>query len=188
MATLSRIVIPWSGTAVVGGGVSVIHCVPGDEHALMTAFRAFLVTTQGNFPTALTWSFPSAGSTIEAATNETNGAWADGAPPANISGLSANTWVNGVGIRVKWTTSTFVGGHRVVGSTFFVPLQINAYEGAGNIVAVNLGQFQSAAATLAATTLLRIYHRPKVGGDGSFHSCTGADVPDKVSWLRGRRT
>jgi len=168
--------------------VTVFHCTVGDEHGLMTAFRAFLVTTGGNFPTALTWSFPSAGAVINEQTGVLESAWSDGSPPANVSGLSANTWVNGVGLRVKWTTGAFYHGHRVTGATFFVPLQINAYEGAGNIVAVNLGQFVSAAATMLASASFRVWSRPSPEGVGQSFAVNGADVPDKVSWLRGRRT
>lgn len=188
MADLSRVVIQWSGTAVVGGGVSVLHCAPGDEHALMTEFRAFINTCVGNFPNALTISFPSSGPVVRESDGELVGGWADGSPPANITGASANTWANGVGLRVKWTTSIVHNGHRIVGSTFMVPLQINAYEGAGNIVAVNLGQFQSAGNTLAAAGHLRVYSRDTGISDGVSALVTGCDVPDRVSWLRGRRT
>lgn len=188
MPTCSRVVIAWSGQAVVGGGVSVLHCAVGDEHALMTDFRAFLNTTTGNFPNQLTASFPSAGTTINEADGQTNGAWSDPSPPASITGASANTWANGVGLRVKWTSSTFHNGHRIVGATFMVPLQINAYEGAGNIVTVNLGQFQTAGNTLVAAGHLRIYSRDTGLHDGVSVQALGCDVPDRVSWLRGRRT
>ena len=188
MTQLSRVPITWSGGPVVGGGFTVLHCSVGDEHSLMTAFRTFLNGVTGNFPTTLTWSFPPAGPIINQETGELEGSWSDGAAPASLSGLSANTWVNGVGLRVKWTTGFFHNGHQIVGASFMVPLQINAYEGSGNIVATNLTQFQTAGNTFAGTLALRIWSRGRTTGDGVSAPVSGCVVPDKVSWLRGRRT
>lgn len=173
---------------MVGSGVSVVYSAVGSEHALMADFRTLFVACTGNFPNSLTWSFPTAGSVIDEATGTLVSAWSDPTPVASTGGSSANTWVNGVGLRVKWTTGAFHGGQRIVGATFMVPLQINAYEGSGNIVATNLGQFQTAGNTLAAAGHLLVWSKPRTGLTGAAVPVTGCEVPDRVSWLRGRRT
>lgn len=188
MANLSRIVITWSGAGVVGGGVSIFHCTPGGEHAFMTAYRTYLLAVAGSFPTSVTWSFPSSGSIVDEVNDELVDAWSDGSPPAAVSGTSANTWANGVGARVKWTTGAFHAGHRVTGATFMVPLQINAYEGSGNILDSYVTVFRAAALDLVASTNFKVYSRPRPGVPGQGFVVNGADFPDKVSWLRGRRT
>lgn len=173
---------------MIGSGVSVVYSAVGDEHALMNAFRTFFVAVTGNFPSSLTWSFPTAGSVIDESNGVLQSSWTDSSPVASTGGSSANTWVNGVGTRVKWTTGAFHGGRRIVGSTFMVPLQINAYEGNGNIVGTNLAQFQSAGNALAASGYLLVWSKPRTGLTGAAVPVTGCEVPDKVSWLRGRRT
>lgn len=188
MSQVSRVPIVLSGAPVVGGGVTVLHCTVGGEHDLMTAFRAMIVSTGGNFPNSLTWTFPGAGPILNQESGELEGAWSDGSPPSSVAGLSATTWVNGVGLRVKWTTGAFYHGHAVTGATFMVPLQTGAYEGANNIVEVNRGQFVSAAATFVSAAGLRIYSRPSAEGPGQSFAVNGSQVPDKVSWLRGRRS
>lgn len=188
MATISRVIVAWNGSPVVGGGVSVLHCNEGDEHGLMSAFKTMLTTVQGAFPTSLQWTFPPAGVTIDEASGHVNGSWTDATPVTPLAGISAVTWANGVGIRIKWTTAFVFEGNHVVGSTFMVPVITSNYEGAGNIVDSAITLFQGAATTLATASLLRVYCRPRPGINGDSFPVSGAVVPDRVSWLRGRRT
>lgn len=173
--------------------MSVLHCTPGNEHALMTAFRVFLDTCKTSFPTGLQWSFPTGGVVIEEETGDVVSSWSDGTPVAALAAAGASTWANGVGVRVKWRTNFTFQGRKVVGSTFLVPLVVGVYEGAGNITDATISFFNVAIATFVATDTLRVYARPRpiAGGtiaDGVSFPVFSGECPDRVSWLRGRRT
>jgi hypothetical protein len=97
-----------------------------------------------------------------------------------------------VGARVKWNTNGLFGDRKVVGSTFIVPLIINAYEGAGNLTSAVITNLQSAANALVTDMAgdMVIWSRGRVGGPpiGEKNAVVSASAPDKVSWLRSRRT
>lgn len=188
MSQISRVVTQWTGSPVVGGGVTVMHCTVGGEHGLMSAYRSFLDTIKASFPTGLQWTFPPAGPIITQENGELADAWVDGSPVAPLAPTALGTWVNGVGIRVKWTTGAFYGGRAVVGSTFLLPVLSGSFEGAGNILNGTISDVQTAATTFVAAAGLRIYCRPRPGLVGQSFAVNGAVVPDQVSWLRGRRT
>lgn len=188
MAVISKVPVAWNGSAVVGTGYSVLYCMAGDEHALMTAFRALLSTCANSFPNQLQWTFPTSGVQL----NDTNGTvvgdWADGSPVSSLTGGAVTTWVNGVGLRIKWSTGGVHDGEFVTGSTFMVPLIAAAYEGAGNIDSGTLSTMTGALTTFVATATLVIWARPKPGVDGAAIAVSGFNLPDRVSWLRSRRT
>lgn len=190
MADLSRVRVAWSGSAVVGPGVSTFYTT-GDGASLQAALRTFFTAIQTAFPNLKgDWTFPSGGEIIDSATGELTGAWTGGTP-ATIPWASSNAvWASGVGARVRWETGAFARGRRVRGSTFLVPLNISAYDADGTIVGVFVTQIQTAAnALVAAVPELTVWSRPTAaGGDGGTATVTSAIVPDKVSWLRSRRT
>lgn len=165
-----------------------MYCTEGGEHALMAAFRAMMVTASTAFPSELQWTFPTSGVTINEATGDVDGDWADGTPVGALTAGGSGTWVNGVGTRVKWTTGAVFDGRHVVGSTFLVPLLASAYEGAGNIQAAYLSTLSGAANTFVGAAGLRIWARPRGLTAGQSFAVNGYSLPDKVSWLRGRRT
>mgnify|MGYP003585719623 CR=1 FL=1 len=188
MSQVPRVATVWSGTPVVGGGVSVMYCTVGGEGSLQSAYRTFLDSIKTLMPSSLQWTFPGAGPIINQESGHLESAWSNGTPPAALAGTNAGQWANGVGVRIKWTTGAFYGGRAVVGSTFIVPLVINAYEGAGNITSAYLTSLQSAATTFVAAAGLRVYCKPRTGLVGQSFAVNGAIVPDAVSWLQGRRT
>jgi len=165
-----------------------MYCTPGDEHDLMSQWRTFLLTLNLDFPSTLQVTFPTAGAIINEADGELTSSWSDSSPVSPIVGANTATWVNGVGARVKWFTGSFHGGRQVVGSTFLVPLAVGTYEGAGNIVDSVITAVNGAAATFLTPPVLRIYSRPRTGVLGASFAVTSGQCPDRVSWLRGRRT
>lgn len=187
MSQVSRVVTTWTGTPVIGGGATVMHCTVGDEHALMTAFRAMLDSIKASFPTGIQWTWPSAGTILTQENGELSGSWSDSSPPAALSSTGGALYAAGVGARVKWTTGAYYHGHQVVGSTFLVPITTANYEGAGNIDGTVLALWNSAVATFVAAAGLRIYSRPSSEGDGQSFAVNGGSVPDYVSWIRSRR-
>lgn len=188
MPTLSRVIFGWAGAPVVGPSASVFHCNAGDEATLIAAVNTFFNAVRGQFPTGITWSAPVSGETIDELSGHVNGAWSAGAS-GPVTSNGANTWANGVGVRVQWPTIGIVGGRHVVGATFLVPMMTSSYEGAGNITAAVLSTLNTAVVALGTTpNALRIYSRPAPGRGGSSYPTLTGQVPDKVSWLRSRRT
>jgi hypothetical protein len=79
----------------------------------------------------------------------------------------------------------------VRGTTFVVPIMAASYQSDGTIDNGVVTAVQSAAQTLGVTGAnpLVIYSRPSTAHPvGQQQTVTGATVPDKVSWLRSRRT
>lgn len=188
MADLAVVPITWSGSPVVGSGVSVVHCLPSDVDDLISIMRTFFTSIRTLCPDALQWSFPTAGDVINESTGVRTGTFTAASATA-VSGLGGSIWVNGVGARVKWLTTGVVAGRTVVGSTFIVPLISGSYEGAGNITSTALGTLSTSAATVVAgTSKLRIYSRKTSSRPGVSFLATASQAPDKVSWLRSRRT
>lgn len=191
MATLSRLEVTWSGTPVTGGGISTFYSSNSDPTAFYTAVRAFFVAVGPSIASGVTFSFSPSGDTIESTTGQINGSWSLTTPTAVAASGSSN-WAMGVGTRVRWLTAGITRGRRVRGSTFLVPLGGNLYDGTGSIADATVSTLATAAVTLAAADSgsMRIYSRPTsiAAADGVAHAVTGSDLPDRVSWLRSRRT
>lgn len=188
MPNLSVLVFTWTGPPVVGPGATVLHCQEGDENATITAANTFFNAVKGLMPAGITISAPVSGNVLDELSGHVVGSWSAGASGPTVT-TGFNIFVNGVGLRVKWPTIGIVGGRRVVGSTFLVPLSTESYEGAGNLTAATLTTARAAAVAFGTSASApRIYSRPTSSHGGiSFPTLTG-DVPDLVSWLRSRRT
>jgi hypothetical protein len=141
------------------------------------------------FPSAVSWNIPSSGDVIDEVTGQITGAWTGGTA-ASIAATAAGTYAAGTGCYVRWQTGGIVGGRRVKGRTFLVPISGGLYQSDGTIADATLATLNTAANTLAATGKLNIWHRPTNSGsnDGSSHLVTGASGPDRVTSLRSRRT
>lgn len=183
-----RLRATWSGPPVVGGGVSTFYALDTSP-GFPAAVRALLNAAAGSIQAGVTITIPNNGDVIDASTGALTGAWTDGAAPAPIVCTDAGTYAAGVGAQWRWRTSGIVAGRRVTGSTFLVPLGANTYDGDGNIGSVQLTAFNAAAAAyITAAPYAVIWSRPRPGRAGSSHLITSGSMPDRVSWLRSRRT
>lgn len=191
MATLARVRVSISGTTVIGGGVATFYSSNADPSAFNTALRAFFVSVSPFQPIGTVYSFEGGGDTIDEASGEINGSWSMTAPAVVNGGVNA-AYAGGVGTRVVWATSGITRGRRVKGATYIVPLLASQYDVNGAIADASLTTMVTAANTLRAADSgsMRIYTRPNaaLGTVGKSQAVTGATVPDKVSWLRSRRT
>ena len=189
MADASRVRLVWSGTQVVGESVSTFYTL-GTPSALMSALHTWLSAYANRFPVGLVLAFEGSGEVIDTSTGQATAAWS-ATPPAIITGSDSGNFVQGVGLRVVWNTGTFSHGRRIKGSTFLVPTggSVFALDGtpAGAVIAAMEGGANTVVSSLAGD--LVIVTRPTdefpVGGHASV---TSATIPDKVSWLRSRRT
>jgi len=190
MANLDRVRVTWSGTSIVGPGVSTFYTT-GTGAALNAALKTYFTAITSAFPNLKgQWDFAAGGESIDSATGALVGAWG-GSSSASIVMASPNaSWVSGVGARVVWDTNTFANGRRVRGSTFMVPLQQSAYDADGTLTGSFVTLIQTAANALITTVpQLTVWSRPTPAHPiGGASPVTSATVPDKVSWLRSRRT
>lgn len=191
MPTISRVRAVWTGTPVVGGGVSTFYCANSDPSAFVTALRSYFASVGVSIAAGTFINFPGTGDTIDEATGVLNGSWSM-TPPAQVTCSGSGNWAMGVGCRQTWLTTGITRGRRVKGSTFLVPLGGNLYDGTGSIADATVATLNAAAATLRAADSgsMRIYSRPSTArpGTGVAHPVTGNSLPDVVSWLRSRRT
>lgn len=188
MTNLARVRVEWSGTPVTGPGLSTFYFDSAGEGwvadlvTFFTAVRAFV-------PTGAAMTVPSSGDLIDDASGELVGAWSEPGG-ALVAGNGNGTWPQGVGARVVWATDGIRNGRRVKGSTFIVPIVSSSFEGASGLTAgaqSGLGNAANALVTAQAGTM-RIWSRPLPGQAGTSSVVIDGDVPDKVSWLRTRRT
>lgn len=191
MASIARITALWTGTTVVGGGVSTFYSSNLSPGGFCTALRTYFVTTGGSIASGTTITIQPTGDLIDENTGALTGAWSTTPPAAVICSGSAN-WASGVGTRQVWNTAGITRRRRVKGSTFLVPLGGNLYDGTGSIADATVAILQGAGATLLAADSgsMRIWSRPSGAGasDGAAHAVLSCSTPDRVSWLRSRRT
>lgn len=188
MANLVRVRTVWTGTPLVGPTVSTFYF---DEiHVGFVAdLHTFWAAVGNRFPPGITWTTDNVGDLIDVATGELSGTWTDGVPSI-ISSSGAGSFAQGVGARATWLTSGIRNGRRVKGSTFLVPLTTACYQSDGTIDGAVLGSLSTAAGALVtnSTGEMRIYSRPTDTEPGQDNVVVGGVCPDKVSWLRSRRT
>lgn len=190
MATLARIRVTWTGSPVVGGGISTFYSSNSDPSAFCTALRTYFASVGASLAAGINIQVPGVGDTIEDTTGELNGSWSM-STPAVVTTSGSSNWAMGVGIRQTWLTSGITRGRRVKGTTFLVPLGGNLYDGTGSIADATVITLNAAATTLrgADSGSMRIFSRPSAPGasDGSSHAVIGNTAVDKVAWLKSRK-
>lgn len=190
--TLARIRVTWSGSPVVGPGVSTFYQSTMADASGLAAIKSFYTSLAGMCPSGLSWTIPSTGDFLNESDGSLAGSWSFPGAGGVVAASTASTWVNGVGARIKWQTNGIHKGRKVVGATFMVPVVVGAYEGSGNLVGSYVTLLQSSANALVSGMGgdMYVWSRPTAGGgtDGKKSAVTAAQAPDYVSWLRSRRT
>jgi hypothetical protein len=188
MANLARVLVTWAGVPVTGGGISSFFFDEAHE-GFQADVAAFLTAVTGLCPAGLAITVPTSGDLVDIATGALTGTWSEGSGTV-INTSSGVAYAAGVGMRTTWRTNGIRNGRRVVGSTFLVPLVTSAYQTDGTIVNATREAVQAAAEDLvvASGANMKIWSRPVNGSGGQASTVLEAVVPDKVSWLRSRRT
>lgn len=188
MANLVRMRVVWSGSGVTGPGLTTFY-TPTTGTGLPAAVKAFFTTLAPTFPTSVTWTIPQDGDTISDATGDLTGTWSEPSGGGQVSGSVSTAFARGVGAQVRWSTGGLRGGRRVIGSTFLVPLATGAYDTDGSLQPTTVTLLSNAANTLHGAASLMVWSRPSArNGAGTSSAVTGVQIPDRVSWLRTRRT
>jgi len=184
---MHRLKVNWSGSGVVGPGLSVFHFSTGASNG-PDAVYDFFNAAPLLYPSTVTITVPSGGDIVDVETGALTGVWDDPGQGGTVNGTNSGDFFAGVGMRVKWLTSGIVGGRRVVGSTFLVPIAAAISDTSGTIDNSTVTSTLSAAnAMLAAEPELSVWSRPTPSRPGALSQVIATAVPDKTSWLRSRR-
>lgn len=189
MVDVQRVRIQWSGTTVVGSGVTTLHTTE-DAASLISEFRLVLASMSSAIPNGTTITFPTSGETIDSASGDATGAWTAPAVGA-VGGADAGKWSSGVGLRIAWGTNVYASGRRVKGSTFVVPMAAAAFSSSGTPDATMLSAWNGLISTFVGNVSpgFCIYSRPSAAHPtGGVAAVTTGVIPPKVSWLYSRRT
>lgn len=188
MTQICRLRCTWGGSPVVGPGLSTFYWSTTEDGGPDDVL-AFFNTSPLLYPSGLTVTVPAGGELIEDTTGELAGTWSQPGTGGVATGTETGSYAKGVGMQVRWPTGGIVGGRKVVGSTFLVPIAGSLFDTDGTIDTAVVSAMQTQAdALLAAIPSLRILSRPKGLRAGSSHAITSAVIPDRTSWLRTRRT
>lgn len=192
MGNLYRMRVQWGGTGVVGGGISTFYFASGATLAnISPAVNTFFTAIKGNVPNTVTWTIPNGGDTLEDTTGELVGSWSSGGS-FTVVATGTNQWASGVGGRFNWQTNTVINKRRLRGSTFICPMPNNLFDTDGTLNNTAVATMNTAAAAFIASTGVdfSIYHKPHPKGatNGEAHAVLSGTFPDKISWLRTRRT
>lgn len=185
MVVLNRI-----RTAITGftGGPGVATMYFDDVETALASLHDFWAAVAAVMPESIRIQVEPSGDLIESTTGVLTGTWtATGV--AQVSGATGTVYAGGVGAVVRWNTATVVGGSRLRGRTFLVPLSSNSYDSDGTLQTTPLGVIQAAATDLVSEQggSFGIWHRPKATSDGDFAHVTQGIAVDKVAVLRSRR-
>lgn len=188
MANLARVRTTWSGSPVTGGGVSTFYFA--ETHSGFVAdLNAFWTAVKNILYTGITLTTDNTGDLVDVETGALSGTWTDGSTSIVTTGATG-VYAAGVGARVRWSTNGITRKRRVRGSTFIVPLGSTGYDAQGSLDTATITTLSTACTSLftGSEGNMRIYTRPVSGVGGKASAVTGFTIPDRVSWLRTRRT
>lgn len=189
MALLDRVRVEWSGAPVVGPGVSTFYFTAGGA-GMVAATRLLFGSLAAWFPTAIRWNVSPNGDVIEDSTGDIAGSWSD-TPGSVVSGNYAGNYLEGVGGRISWLTASRTRNRVVRGTTFCVPIGVQAFGPDGLLTGAWTGDAMTAANVLVNNSAneLRVWTRPQPGqSNGTSHIVTSAVAPLTPSWLTSRKT
>lgn len=186
---INRLRVEWSGNAVTGPGLTTFYGTGFTAADMSAAVQDYFTAVRDLVPAGVTWTIPQGGDVLDETTGDLTGAWGSGGA-FQVSSSSDRDYAAGVGVRHVLQTATVVGGRRVRGAFFLVPLHVLAYDADGSIDNTVLTTIDAAAQALytALNTEWVVWSRPTATRAGSAAEVTGVTTPDRVSWLRSRRT
>jgi hypothetical protein len=197
MTDLMRVRVPWSGSLVTGPAVSTFYAAPGALTGWRDALVALFTAVKPHVPAGITWEIPSTADILDEGTGKLTGTFAIGAAGTVTSNTVANEVKPGVGCRIRWHTAGVVGGRRVTGTTFIVPIQATLYPNGLVSSSVTTSLNAACAAYIAVAGFTPVVYSPLVNNvpdpkgrnrPGASSEILSGDVASQMTWLRSRRT
>jgi hypothetical protein len=152
--------------------------------------RTFLNGCLAYVPNALSFVFPSSVDQFDETDGQLTGTLGLTPLTTLTSAAAAGPYAGSAGALVRWVTGSFVGGRRVQGRTYLVPLRNSAFANDGSLDSTALSTIQTAAAAMVTAfgADLKVWHRPSPGGtNGAAYTVNSATVPDLAVVMRSRR-
>jgi hypothetical protein len=194
---LHRLVVSWSGPAVKGLAVNVLHFDGTNQTAPpVPAVLAAYSNALGAYGNGTTVTVPGTGDSIDDTTGQLTGVWSTTGGGSVTQPSTQWASAAGVGACISWSTSLIVpaaAGHRarrLRGRTFMVPLSLSMYEADGTIISGGLTILNTWAAAMRASGPLAVWHRPTsvTATDGTSAPVVGHKLSDRVAFLSSRRS
>lgn len=191
MTTISRVRVAMTGFV---GAPGVMTFYTTNPLTFRDPLNVFVDAMALKMPGTVTLKVDNVGDELDALSGDITGTWTFpelGAHPGQQTG----TYSAPSGLAINWITTTFIGGSRLRGRTFVVPLGGTSYESDGSIGAQVLLDLRAAATMFIADagSTFVIYSRPRVAPDpkapraGAFSAVVTARIADKAAILRSRR-
>lgn len=186
---LQRLRCEWTGDGVEGPGLTTFFADADGTVAISVGAAAFFQAVKALIPSGTTIRVPNGGDVIDEQTGQLLDTWGTSSS-TQIASTTAGAFAGGVGARVVWETDTIRGGRRVRGSTFVVPLRTSYYGADGTLESTAITALETAISDMLVQvpTQMRVWSRPRPGLAGAGVAVARGRVPDRVSWLRSRRT
>jgi hypothetical protein len=189
----TQLTVRYNGFTGAPGWVKMKFMDNLDVTAANTAaanFRAFLFAIgTANIPTGANFSFDSVAQTFDG-TGQLTGELNLTIVPAVITGANNSAYAGGAGVVVNWLTDAFVGGKRIRGRTFLVPLGPSVFAADGTVSDTFRTTLQTAATTFATSTPQPAVWSVRALGASPVYTIAGmqgATIPDRSALLRSRR-
>lgn len=194
MPLMWRVTATWTG-GKIGTGFTNFFFNSGvsTEQVAADACRTFLADSYGTagqaLPSGIIISFPAAVDVLE----PDNGMLITSTPitkPLDLNGNDTGNYAAPAGVCVSWRTSGVVGGHRVKGRTFLVPMGSVGMQNDGTPSPTKITQVLSAAnALISSAAEFVIWARPPsfAAGGGTTHPVLATNVRDTAAVLTSRR-
>lgn len=182
MATLNQVRVTYTG--LPGGDAVSTFYFQAMVDTDLSQLEAFFLAVRGFFPSSCSIHVPDEGQVIDVTTGQPVGSWSFPEAGGDMNGNSGAPFAAVSGAIVHWTTGVFLGGRKIQGSTYLVPLTSDSFDTNGTIAPTVLDAIRSAASALAADpSTLSVYSRK----NQAAVLVSGASVPDKAVVLRSRR-
>jgi len=185
--------VGWN-TGSLNPGVSVFHgrVTAGNTDGaaatdLSTRVRTLFDTIKGLVTGAVTWDFPAEVLKLNTTTGDLEGVESV-TKPLNVVSGAGGSYAAPAGARIEWRTTAIVGGRRLRGRTFVVPLGATNYDTNGTISSSCITTLTAAGNAYKDTGVFTavqpsIYSRTH----GTQADITSVLIPDEAAVLRSRR-
>lgn len=198
MATIWRYGFTWSGWAGGPGrtvfygntGVSTAQVLANDCQTLVNNVVNPTGTNADQIPNGVRIHGDSFADELDVGTGDQVGRISV-TPSPDIVGTGSGNWAAPVGACITWSTNTFIGGRRLRGRTFFVPLAgSTAFQNDGTLATIFLSTVNAAIPIfINGASEPVVWHRPTAPGasDGASSPIVAGSISDKAAVLRSRR-
>lgn len=190
MTSLIRHTAVWEGTVGLPGYTNLYHSVTDGVAASAASghaqVREFFSQIVGAIPGEVTVTVDPVYAVLEDVTGELISEGTVASPSQVVQGTNGAGFSSQVGVLVEWVTGVYVGGRKLRGRTYLVPLA-GQFDADGTLSSGGLALVTDATEFIWSSAVdFRVWHRPVAGAGGSSEAIIGSVVRDQACVLRSR--